>query len=261
MSGHITASVAAALLGVATADSANRTLRRWGVDAVGRQPGRGGENLYAEAAVRAAVADRPRRGRPAAAPVGETLTLSFEDGPVEVDLQRLTPVARALAEVMAAQPLSEMARCDVVLQSRLPLRELVPERQRPLLADAPDQPDIRVYRGFSPWRRDQHDIHRWLEYEASKLGGYIPVRPAHSRDSTWRAPSAEAALRAPDELLRRDDAIAHLRRCGRPMGIEAWFAGQRAGTIPGPAEYTDDGPRWSKVALTASASAVQEGPQ
>lgn len=53
---------AAAYLRAASTGSARRTLSRWGVTAVGRQPGRGGESLYDADQVRAAKAARPGRG-------------------------------------------------------------------------------------------------------------------------------------------------------------------------------------------------------
>lgn len=52
----------AGYLKATSAGSARRTLSRWGVAAVGRQPGRGGESVYDRAAVEAARAARPGRG-------------------------------------------------------------------------------------------------------------------------------------------------------------------------------------------------------
>lgn len=49
-------------IGAATASSARRTLGRWGVRPVGREAGRGGQNLYDPAQVKAAKAARPGRG-------------------------------------------------------------------------------------------------------------------------------------------------------------------------------------------------------
>ncbi len=62
MSDLITATEAAALLGVASGPVARRTLDRWKVRPVGRAPGRGGESLYDRAAVEHALAHRPGRG-------------------------------------------------------------------------------------------------------------------------------------------------------------------------------------------------------
>jgi hypothetical protein len=45
-----------------TVKAADKQLRRWGIGAVARQPGRGGMNLYDADAVRAAHAGRPGRG-------------------------------------------------------------------------------------------------------------------------------------------------------------------------------------------------------
>lgn len=51
-----------AYLGAASTGSARRTLSRWGVQAVARQPGRGGQSLYDPVEVRRAHAARPGRG-------------------------------------------------------------------------------------------------------------------------------------------------------------------------------------------------------
>lgn len=58
----ITATEAAALMGVSSGPSARRTLTRWGVRPVGRAPGRGGESLYDRGEVERAIANRPGRG-------------------------------------------------------------------------------------------------------------------------------------------------------------------------------------------------------
>ena len=49
-------------LGAASTGSARKTLHRWGVHAVGRQPGRAGASLYNAEQVRTARAGRPGRG-------------------------------------------------------------------------------------------------------------------------------------------------------------------------------------------------------
>ncbi|WNI19233.1 hypothetical protein [Actinacidiphila sp. ITFR-21] len=50
------------LLGLSSADATGGQLRRWGIPAEGRQPGRTGENLYPADLVEAARATRPGRG-------------------------------------------------------------------------------------------------------------------------------------------------------------------------------------------------------
>jgi hypothetical protein len=144
-----------------------------------------------------------------------------------------------------------MARCDVVLVSRVPLRERVPAAQHAMLStDQLDQPDRQIVRNWSLWRPEDQDVHAWLEYEASKLTGWVPIRPVQIRDQNWRAPSADAAL-AEDELLTRDQALALLRHLGKPTTMEQWFSDQRTGDIPGPARFVEGRkPRWSRAELT-----------
>jgi hypothetical protein len=61
-----TVSVVAEYLGFtggSATGSARRQLSRWGIAAVAREPGRGGQSLYRAAQVRAAHQARPGRGR------------------------------------------------------------------------------------------------------------------------------------------------------------------------------------------------------
>ncbi len=61
MSKTLNTAEVADLLGI-TEKSADKELRRWGIVPVGREPGRGGRNLYPAAEVRKAAANRPGRG-------------------------------------------------------------------------------------------------------------------------------------------------------------------------------------------------------
>lgn len=207
-----------------------------------------------------AVETEPRsreQSRVRTVPLGPFVTLSFEPpaGEVRVDLGRLTPVARALAEVMAAQPLPGMARCDVLLESRVPLRNLLPPHQRTMLSTAKlDLPDRRVVRSWTPWRHDDQDIHAWLEHEASKLIGWVPIRPFQIRDKDWRAASADAALAA-DELLSEQQALEMLRHLGKRITVDGWCSGQQTGEIPRPVRVVEGGqPRWSRGAVAQYAA-------
>lgn len=49
-------------IGASSTGSARKTLSRWGVRAVSRQPGRAGASLYDAAEVREGSANRPGRG-------------------------------------------------------------------------------------------------------------------------------------------------------------------------------------------------------
>jgi hypothetical protein len=49
------------MLGAATIRSVSRTLHRWGIEPVSREPGRSGMNLYDADVIRKSIASRPRR--------------------------------------------------------------------------------------------------------------------------------------------------------------------------------------------------------
>lgn len=252
---RVTAAEAAAILGLSDsrdpAAAARRKLRRRGVTPVGRDLATGRVE-YDRAAVDAeATATPPRPGRPRTAHVGPDVTLSFGHTEVLVDLGQLTPVARALAETMSAQPLTGTARAAIMLRSRRPLRELVPDGEQKEYAVADlDAPDQQVWRGWAPWHPATDDIHAWLEYEATRLpAGYVPVRPQMRSD--WQAPSADAALGEVDELLSRDQAMALVRHLGARISLEQWRNEQAAGAAPKPALFVEGGqPRWSRAQVT-----------
>lgn len=58
-----TTAQAAGYLGASSAGSGRKTLSRLGVTPISREPGRGGQNLYDAAKVRAAKARMPGRGK------------------------------------------------------------------------------------------------------------------------------------------------------------------------------------------------------
>jgi hypothetical protein len=58
----ITATEAAELMNLKNGPTARGQLRRWGVESVGRAPGRGGESLYRRKDVLKAIKDSPGRG-------------------------------------------------------------------------------------------------------------------------------------------------------------------------------------------------------
>jgi hypothetical protein len=61
-----TTTQAAAYLGASSAGSARKILSRLGIRAIGRQPGRDGENLYDAAQIRKARSPRPAPSDPEA---------------------------------------------------------------------------------------------------------------------------------------------------------------------------------------------------
>lgn len=254
----VTATEAAEILNLGDspdpAAAARRKLRRRGVEPIDPNavPRR-----YLRAAVEREARTTPRKpGRPRTAPRGPFVTLSFTTD-VRVDLGRLTPVARALAETMAAQPLTGTARAAIVLESRLPLREMTPPEEWEQYAPADlDRVHRQVWRGWAPWHSEREDIHAWLECEAAQLpAGYIPVRP-HMRED-WRAPSADAAL-AEDELLSRDRSIALLRHLGVRISLEGWRFAVRDGDAPQPVVFVEGGqPRWNRADVARYALQVE----
>jgi hypothetical protein len=243
----VTAVEAAAILGLdkspSPAAAARRKLRRRGVAPIDHTavPRR-----YPRAAVEAEAQTKPSKsGRPRTAPTGPFVTLP--NSGARVDLGRLTPTARALAEVMAAQPLGAETAA-IVLESRVPLRQLTPVEEWEHYGPAElDQPHRQVWRGWSS-SYEQDDVGSRLEYQAATLpAGYVPVRPQTRQD--WRAPSADAAL-ADDELLSRDRVMTLLRHLGLRISLEEWALAQRRGDAREPTFVVGGQARWIRAEVT-----------
>jgi len=92
MSEQLTTTQAAELAGVKPT-GVHRLLHRVGVRPVGREPGRGGQNLYDAAQVRAAVQARP--GRWPSASVAAVEALAVKNDPA--DLAEIRAIQRDMA--------------------------------------------------------------------------------------------------------------------------------------------------------------------
>ena len=258
MSDAITATEAATILGLADGPTARRTLSRWGVPPVGRAPGRGGETLYDRDTVIAEAREPRRRGRPAA-PATETARIAIYGRMIDVPLDRLTARAAALAVSFAALPMGDSPTvAAVVLESVRPLRDLTDpaehEHYDPAELDGPAYLTWRSWSRYKPGGQPTVDsMVAWLEREAAALpAGYVPVGPwvRHERI----APPVDPTLDDPTsdgDLLTRSQAMAELRRLGRPVDITDWHRLQRDSDLPGPVVFQAGTPRWSSTELAA----------
>lgn len=199
-----------------------------------------------------------------------TVSLELHDTPpgegsaprVEIDLDRLTPMARALAESVAARPLS--ARSTVWLESHQTLRDLfAANAARGLPAHLSNGAFWHSEEELDgphriPWCSWSHypvtstmDPHDYLEQQAQKLPmGYYPI------GSIWdRVPSASAA-RDDTDLITRTQVLELLRHLGRPITAATMdnYRQRPPADWPQPVRYVGRTPQWSRAAIAAYAS-------
>lgn len=184
-------------------------------------------------------------------------------GLVDVDLEALTPKARAFAEAIHASP------------GHQPLGVLVntgkTKGDNPnhtyLHGTGPDadeiaaQPDLRLMGNLELIPRNAETTpEEWLEFNARQMPyDAWPIAGARSRIEPLeeRVPSADAARE--DRCLTRDQALRYL---GEKVGQyviasnEAWIMLQKAGNAPSPQHYALGGrmPLWHVDDLDAYAS-------
>lgn len=176
--------------------------------------------------------------------------------PEQVDLDRLTPRARALAEAITDGARRHHA---ILIETRQPAPPVSPE----VLAAYGDAarertgPDgTRQGTLALEWLRadDPRTAAAWLEERVRALPeGWYPVAAAAlpgDMHRPGRVPSADAA--AADRHLTRGHVIARLADAGQPIGIQGWDTLRGTGHFPAPDFYTlDDKPLWLPETIDA----------
>lgn len=183
----------------------------------------------------------------------DIVTIELQYRRVEVDLSRLTPPARALAEVISSSALP--VRSPIILQSVRTRREMLPpESEEPFRSwytEAElDEVDRTVWNSWAYYPADSAmDVHDYLESEARKLPlGYYPL-----------GPSGDAAKDAAD-LIDKGHVLEVLREGGRPISASTMdnYRSRPPKGWPQPVTYVGRTPLWSRDAVSKYASGLGE---
>ena len=193
-----------------------------------------------------------------------TLAIRKSSPPVEIDLDTLTPKARALAEAIHAstghQPLGVL--CDTGRTKGDSPNHAYLYGSGPRADEIGAQPDLRFLTNLEPLPRDAvTGPEEWLEYNARQLPvDAWPIAGARSRMQPLdeRVPSAEAAR--DDRCMTRDQARLYLADRGAPVGADAWSLLWTAGHLPEPRHRALGGrmPLWHVDDLDAYAGREYE---
>lgn len=172
------------------------------------------------------------------------ITLPWGKAKKHVDLDSLTPMARALAEAMASSAVRWIS-----IRSRRMVRDLHPPGQAEQLWGAAhpglDEPRVEPYESWSI-PREGWTIEEWLEYEARKMPGWYPVAPGGGD-----LPSSPAARL--DDGITADQCLLMLAMIGCTVDKDRWMrkATKGADGFPAVARHNGHGSLWSEAEVRA----------
>lgn len=155
-----------------------------------------------------------------------------------IDLDRLSPRARALAEAAHdAQHPDQMGDQSVVwMEADQPRRETMADWELWLTPEQADQPDRRPWNGWAKYpSTSELDPHDYLEREAAKI-------PAG-----WHVLGARPGQRAPssgDTGMTRDQVLRYLRDKGRDIKPGTWTGYVTRNQAPQPVRHIGRTPLW-----------------
>lgn len=158
-----------------------------------------------------------------------TLAGPYED----VDLDRLSPRARALAEAIAGTTLSTAV--DIWMETSLPIRDLVPDWEQWYTPERAARPDRRPWRGWSTYPADSAmDVHDYLEQQAAKI------------PPGWHVYGAHPGQPVPTQVygMTVEQVVAYLKRQGRRINPSTWTGYVAREQAPQPATYVGRTPLW-----------------
>lgn len=160
----------------------------------------------------------------------------------EIDLDQLTPRARALTEAIAA---SDLATATVVWVERdIPIRDTMPEERWRVWysEEQASQPERRPWSAWSKFRADDpSDPHDWLERQAAKIPAGWHVYGASPRE---RVSEVEDGLTA-------EQVVASLRHRGMSIKVPTWRGYVSRGQAPQPARRVGTTPLWDPIDIVA----------
>lgn len=161
----------------------------------------------------------------------------------EIDLGRLSPRARALAEAVAASGLSTAA--DIWMESDTLIRDRIPDWEHWYTPEQAARPERRPWRGWSAYpATSTMDPHTYLEQQAAKI-------PAG-----WHVLGPEPARPVPTQVygLTVDQVIAYLKTRGRRVSPSTWRSYVARHQAPKPASQVGATPLWDPGDIVAWAT-------
>ena len=173
------------------------------------------------------------------------LALRDESAPEPVELDALSPRARALAEAVS-QRLG--GRCVVWLQSARTVREAIPDAERWYAADELDKPYMMGWSGWSHYPADSMMSQRdYLEQQARRIPPQYSIVGAFAEQ-----PVPSFAEGAEDRGMTRDQVLDYIEaKTKRRIAPSTWSSYTARKQAPTPSRYVGRTPLWDPSAIDA----------
>ncbi|MBE1608994.1 hypothetical protein [Actinopolymorpha pittospori] len=162
-----------------------------------------------------------------------------------IELDELTPLARALAECLEQRPLRNLA--TIWLQTIHPTGDLIPADEIHFWpGENLDEPHRIPWSDWTEYPTDSTQTAvAYLEELARRLPiGYHPV----GADFLDSMPKTQAA--SEEKLLTRDQTVELLAHHGRQITTATWSGYVARNEAPQPVEYVGRTPMWSRDEIT-----------
>lgn len=156
---------------------------------------------------------------------------------VQIDLDRLSPRARAMAEAIAAHPARVAG--DIWMEADRPIRDTEPDWRHWYTEAEAALPERRPWRGWSALPLGEQDPHERLEVEAAKVPPGWHVLGAHPR-----RPVASMGVAAAAREATSAQVLEYLRERGRAITPATWRSYVGRGQAPRPVRHTGRTPIW-----------------
>lgn len=160
-----------------------------------------------------------------------------------IDLDKLSPRARALAEAIAETP--DAGATEIWVESDLPIRERLPEEQWQMWygEERANQPDRRPWSAWLKFRADDpSDPHGWLERQAAKIPAGWHVLGAHPYK---RVATGETGMTI-KQVLETLHSYRHIR-----IEPATWRSYVSRGQAPQPVRRVGRTPLWDPTDILA----------
>lgn len=170
-----------------------------------------------------------------------------------VDLDQLTPRARALAEAVAQLPGGRKGAGEILCEHSTKTRaEMTPNAQVWL---RPEEMNLPARQAWSAW--DKYPANsptpaaEYLERQALKIPHDWRIVSAVWIGGDQQQPVESSTASADDHYLTRDQVLAYVRERGRPIAVSTWSSYVARSQAPAPARHIRRTPLWDQADIDA----------
>lgn len=173
--------------------------------------------------------------------------------PDTVDLDQLTPRARALAEAVAQMPGARKGAGEILCEHRTKTRaETTPNPQVWLRPEEMDQPARQTWSAWDKYRADSPmPAAEYLERQARKIPHDWVVVSAVWFGGPRQEPVPSSAASADDQYLTRDQVLAYMRERGRDISVSTWSSYTARRQAPSADLRVNRTPLWRPATIDA----------